>query len=64
VPNIWTSEEKAEILELMGPVASKLGKGDSSPAQLYALFIENVKKNLHIVLCFSPIGDAFRTRVR
>jgi len=23
-----------------------------------------VKKNLRIVLCFSPIGDKFRTRVR
>jgi dynein heavy chain, axonemal len=32
--------------------------------QLYIYFIERVKKNLHIVLCFSPIGDAFRTRVR
>lgn len=31
---------------------------------MYSFFIERVKKNLHIVLCFSPIGDAFRTRVR
>jgi dynein heavy chain len=38
--------------------------GEASLPALYNFFIERVKKNLHIVLCFSPIGDAFRTRVR
>lgn len=37
---------------------------DGTPDQLYAYFVERCKNNLHIVLCFSPIGDAFRTRVR
>ncbi|GMH47852.1 hypothetical protein TrLO_g3977 [Triparma laevis f. longispina] len=31
-------------------------------AGLYEYFISQVRKNLHVVLCFSPIGDAFRTR--
>lgn len=31
---------------------------------MFAFFIELCKRNFHIVLCFSPIGDAFRTRVR
>ena len=31
---------------------------------LYAYFITRVKQNLHIVLAFSPIGDAFRDRLR
>ena len=31
---------------------------------LYSYFITRVKSNLHIVLAFSPIGDAFRDRLR
>jgi len=31
---------------------------------LFAYFIERCKINLHIVLCFSPIGDSFRGRIR
>lgn len=37
---------------------------DGTPAQLFTYFVERCKQNLHIVLCFSPIGDSFRTRVR
>jgi len=64
VPNIWAADERAELLEMVGPAARQAGKGEATPAQLYAFFIELVKKNLHVVLCFSPIGDKFRTRVR
>jgi len=31
---------------------------------MYNFFIERVKQNLHIVLAMSPIGDAFRNRLR
>lgn len=31
---------------------------------LYSFFIERVRANLHIILCMSPIGDAFRNRLR
>ena len=31
---------------------------------MYNLFIERVKENLHVVLAMSPIGDAFRNRLR
>ena len=31
-------------------------------ASLYDFFISQVRKNLHVVLCFSPVGDAFRNR--
>ena len=65
VPNLFSTEEKAEIMELVRPVAKSEGKmKEGTPAQLYSFFVEKCKKNLHIVLAFSPIGDAFRTRVR
>ena len=31
---------------------------------IYSLFVNRVRSLLHLVLCFSPIGDAFRQRLR
>ncbi|EAS00969.2 dynein heavy chain (macronuclear) [Tetrahymena thermophila SB210] len=65
VPNLFAPEDKAEIMELVRSDARSEGKAsEGTPDQLYAYFVERCKNNLHIVLCFSPIGDAFRTRVR
>ncbi|EAR85626.2 dynein heavy chain (macronuclear) [Tetrahymena thermophila SB210] len=65
VPNLFAPDEKADALEKMRVATKQEGKQkEGTPTQMYAYFIERVKKNLHIVLCFSPIGDAFRTRVR
>ena len=39
-------------------------KVESTPLAMYNYFIERVKSKLHIVLAMSPIGDAFRNRLR
>ena len=65
VPNLMTTEDKAEIMEKIRPLMKLENKGEEgTPAQMFQFFVEVVKRNFHIVLCFSPIGDAFRTRVR
>ena len=43
---------------------SKRADAPTSPLAMYNLFIERVRKNLHIVLTMSPIGDALRNRLR
>lgn len=63
LPNLFPSDEKAELLEMVRPHA-KNSIGDATPAQMFQFFISLVKQNLHIVLCFSYIGDAFRNRVK
>uniref|UniRef100_A0A669PS64 Dynein axonemal heavy chain 3 n=1 Tax=Phasianus colchicus TaxID=9054 RepID=A0A669PS64_PHACC len=65
VPNIFAADEKAEIVEKM-QTASRMGseKIEATPLAMYNFFIERMKKNLHIVLAMSPIGDAFRNRLR
>lgn len=65
VPNIFPADEKVEIIEKMQMVARTTGrKIDSTPLSMYNLFIERVKENLHLALAMSPIGDAFRNRLR
>ena len=31
---------------------------------LYKFFVDRVRDNLHVILCFSPIGEKFRNRAR
>ncbi|XP_009876528.1 PREDICTED: dynein heavy chain 3, axonemal [Apaloderma vittatum] len=65
VPNIFAADEKAEIVEKMqGAARTENKKIEATPLAMYNFFIERVKKNLHIVLAMSPIGDAFRNRLR
>ncbi|XP_042545793.1 dynein axonemal heavy chain 3 [Dipodomys spectabilis] len=65
VPNIFPADEKADIVEKMQTAARTEGeKIEVTPLSMYNFFIERVKKNLHIVLAMSPIGDAFRNRLR
>lgn len=66
VPNLYVTEEKAEILDKMMNAVRDSGakKMETTPMALYNFFIERIRKNLHIILTMSPIGDAFRTRLR
>ncbi|KAH8043392.1 dynein light chain binding protein [Aureococcus anophagefferens] len=67
VPNIFPNDEKVAICEAVRPYAKEqFGRSaaDMTPLQLYAYFIQRVKQYLHIVLAFSPIGSAFRDRLR
>jgi dynein heavy chain len=67
VPNIFPSDERAAIAEQVRGFAKQVyGKAaaDMNIGELYAFFISRVKFNLHVVLAFSPIGDAFRDRLR
>eukprot|EP00960_Hanusia_phi_P013114 383004-Hanusia_phi.AAC.2 len=64
VPNLFASDEKATLGEKVRPAAKQQGKALNTPAEAWAFFIERCKSNLHVVLAFSPIGDAFRSRLR
>ncbi|KAI4563747.1 hypothetical protein MJG53_016321 [Ovis ammon polii x Ovis aries] len=65
VPNIFAADEKQEVMEGVRPVAQAGNKhGELSPLALFAFFVNRCKENLHVVVAFSPIGDAFRNRLR
>ncbi|XP_029041052.2 dynein axonemal heavy chain 3-like isoform X1 [Osmia bicornis bicornis] len=66
IPNLYNTEEKAEILDKMMNVMHETeGKrAETTPTVLYNVFLERIKKNLHLILTMSPIGDKFRNRLR
>lgn len=37
---------------------------DGTPVALWNFFVERTREQLHVVLAMSPIGDAFRARIR
>jgi len=63
VPNLFPPEDYLPIIEAVLPDARKAGKADSN-ASVFSFFVERCKINMHVVLCMSPIGAAFRTRLR
>jgi dynein heavy chain len=64
VPNLYDTDEKMMILESMERVLKSQGAKQSDQTEQYSLFVERCRTNLHVVLTFSPIGDAFRERLR
>ncbi|XP_018647275.1 dynein heavy chain, putative [Schistosoma mansoni] len=67
VPNLYSSEEKAELMDIIQSSLAASGGNksvDLSPLALYALFVDRCREKLHVVMAFSPIGEAFRNRLR
>nr|CCC53405.1 putative dynein heavy chain, fragment [Trypanosoma vivax Y486] len=63
VPNLFEDQD----IDLINDKFKGVCMSENLPTtkvSMYARFIKEVRSNLHIVLAFSPIGEAFRTRLR
>lgn len=63
IPELFAKDEMDGILGKVRAEAKSAGFLDT-PDQLFEFFLDKVRKNLHLALCFSPVGDAFRFRAR
>ncbi|KAK3252700.1 hypothetical protein CYMTET_38016 [Cymbomonas tetramitiformis] len=63
VPNLFNAEDHEKITLEMRPLLVQSGLPVTKQG-LYTHFVNRVRNHLHMVLCFSPIGDAFRQRLR
>jgi len=63
VPELFASDELEEILNKVRSEAKSNGYMDT-PDDLFRYFLMKVQRNLHMNLCFSPVGDKFRIRSR
>ena len=63
IADLYAPEEKDAIINQVRSKVKADGKVDT-PDNCWTWFIEKVKTNLHMALCFSPVGEAFRRRAR
>uniref|UniRef100_A0A3B3YBZ9 AAA+ ATPase domain-containing protein n=1 Tax=Poecilia mexicana TaxID=48701 RepID=A0A3B3YBZ9_9TELE len=63
VSNLFAKDEIQEITQnLVGVMKKEFPRTPPTFDNLYEYFIARAKKNLHVVLCFSPVGQKFRSR--
>lgn len=63
IPELFAKDEMDGILGKVRAEAKGQGYQDT-PDQLFDFFLDKVRKNFHLALCFSPVGDLFRVRAR
>ena len=67
VPNLFAFDERCIIIEETRTILKKnnnMNLKDMSESDLWDEFLVRTRANLHVVLAFSPIGSAFRERLR
>ncbi len=61
--NLFARDETDEILSDLIPVMRReFPRRPPTNENLYEYFMSRVRHNLHVVLCFSPVGEKFRNR--
>ncbi|OXB61088.1 hypothetical protein ASZ78_013651 [Callipepla squamata] len=63
VPGLFQDDELENIINAMKPQVKFLGLEDSRE-NCWKLFIEKVRRQLKVILCFSPVGSTLRVRAR
>ena len=63
VPNIYAPDEQDKILDAMKPVVQDAGQ-QATKANLFTAYTKRVRASVHMVICMSPIGEVFRSRLR
>ncbi|XP_032736568.1 dynein heavy chain 6, axonemal isoform X2 [Lontra canadensis] len=64
VPNLFEKDELEQVLAATRPRAKEVGISEGNRDEVFQHFISRVRQKLHIVLCMSPVGEAFRSRCR
>ncbi|KAJ3371981.1 Dynein heavy chain 7, axonemal [Kappamyces sp. JEL0680] len=65
VPNLFANDEKAEMFELIRQDYKANGmQFEGTPTSMFKTFVDRCRENLHVCLAMSPVGEAFRVRLR
>lgn len=63
IPDLYSRDETDAIINTLTNKAKSAGYS-SEPAHVWRYFISRIRENLHVCLCFSPMGPGLRTRAR
>eukprot|EP00928_Gymnodinium_smaydae_P090374 TRINITY_DN7418_c1_g1_i1.p1 TRINITY_DN7418_c1_g1~~TRINITY_DN7418_c1_g1_i1.p1 ORF type:complete len:1913 (-),score=434.08 TRINITY_DN7418_c1_g1_i1:413-5788(-) len=63
VTDLFPSEDKDSIRNAVRSACKSAGNADT-PENLWSFYIMRVRKNLHMSLCFSPVGNLMWSRAR
>jgi dynein heavy chain len=63
IADLFAQEDKDTIVNNIRAAVKGAGIIDNKD-NCWNFFIQRVKKNLHMCLCFSPVGESFRSRAR
>ncbi|XP_017780151.1 PREDICTED: dynein heavy chain 6, axonemal [Nicrophorus vespilloides] len=64
VPNLFESDEFERVVIGCRSGAKENGIEENNRDGIFEFFIGRVRNKLHLVICMSPVGDAFRRRCR
>ena len=63
ITNLYQDKELEEITSACKSECMTKGLPPNK-MNIFSVYLSRVKKNIHIVICMSPIGGAFTTRLR
>lgn len=59
IADLYEGDDKDKLMNSIRPLAKAAGVSDSREG-CWAFFIDKIRRNLHAVLCLSPVGDGLR----
>ncbi|XP_046389607.1 dynein axonemal heavy chain 5 [Ischnura elegans] len=63
ISNLFTRDEQAEIISELTPTMKRENpKKSLTQENVMEYFLNRTAQNLHVVFCFSPVGEKFRNR--
>ena len=62
ISNLFSRDEQSEIVNECLPIMKRETSIPPTPDNAMTWFLDRVRTNLHVVLCFSPVGEKFRSR--
>uniref|UniRef100_A0A667HHJ3 Dynein axonemal heavy chain 17 n=1 Tax=Lynx canadensis TaxID=61383 RepID=A0A667HHJ3_LYNCA len=63
IPGLFTDDELENIISSVRPQVKSLGMNDTRET-CWKFFIDKVRRQLKVILCFSPVGSVLRVRAR
>lgn len=63
MPNLYEADELEKVIIATRPAAKAIGIDEANRDAIYQFFIGRVRNQLHLMICMSPIGDAFRSAI-